>query len=71
VFHLVTTASTDFGPVAFNQLETLDLKTGGTTFLTDIDTAAGPIFGAAPVHGHSQSQILLPDQPRLRWRVSH
>jgi hypothetical protein len=69
-FHLVTTAFTAFGPVAYNQLEALDLATGGTTLLTDIDTAAGPIFGAAPVHGHSQPQILVPDQHRLRWRVS-
>ena len=40
----------DFGfPVAHTELVTLDLKTGQTNKLIDIDPSIGPIFGAAPV----------------------
>lgn len=36
-------------PVAHAELVTLDLKTGNTHKLADIDPSLGPIFGAAPV----------------------
>jgi hypothetical protein len=40
----------EFGfPVAHIELVTLDLKTGQTNKLIDIDPSIGPIFGAAPV----------------------
>jgi hypothetical protein len=55
-FHLVPTAFSSFGPVAFSQLVTLDLTNGNITFVRNIDSAAGPIFGAAPVHGRLRSQ---------------
>ncbi len=49
--HLVPTGWTAFGPQVRSQLFLLDLATGNTTFVTDIDPAAGAIFGAAPVRG--------------------
>lgn len=55
----ITGFSSTVGPEAINQLLTFDLENGGTGFVRDIDPAAGPIFGAAPVHA----------RPRLRWRV--
>jgi len=36
-------------PIAHAELVTLDLATGKTTKLTDIDHSIGPIFGAAPI----------------------
>jgi hypothetical protein len=36
-------------PQAFSELVTLDLTTGKPSFITNIDLAAGTIFGAAPV----------------------
>ncbi len=48
-FHLLFTAWTDLGPQAQTQLFTLDLENGNTSLVTDIDPAAGPIFGAAQV----------------------
>jgi hypothetical protein len=42
----------DFGigfPIAHAELVTLDLKTGKTHKVADIDPSVGPIFGAAPV----------------------
>jgi hypothetical protein len=36
-------------PVAHADLVTLNLETGKTNKLTDIDHSVGPIFGAAPV----------------------
>ena len=69
-FHLVPVGFNAFGPVSISQLETLDLANGITSFVKEIDPAAGPIFGVAPVRGHSQSRLPVPDQLRLRWRVS-
>jgi hypothetical protein len=37
-------------PIAHAELDTLDLKTGKTNKIADIDPSLGPIFGAAPVH---------------------
>ena len=48
-FHLLLTAWTDLGPQAQSQLFTLNPENGNTSFVRDIDPAAGPIFGAAPV----------------------
>jgi outer membrane protein assembly factor BamB len=50
-FQSVFTSFSDFGPVASTQLYTLDPDSGQTRFLRMIAPAAGPIFGAAPVHG--------------------
>lgn len=36
-------------PIAHNELVTLDLATGETTKITDIDPSIGVIFGAASV----------------------
>ncbi len=47
--HLVPIGWTAFGPQVRSQLFTLDLTNGNSTFVTDIDPAAGAIFGAAPV----------------------
>jgi hypothetical protein len=69
-FHLVPVGFNAFGPVAISQPETLDLANGITSFVRATDPATGPIFGAAPVRGHSQSQLPVPGQRRLRWRVS-
>jgi len=55
----ITGFSSTVGPEAINQLLTLDLENGGTDFVRDIDPAAGPIFGAVPVHA----------RPQLRWRL--
>jgi outer membrane protein assembly factor BamB len=49
-FRSVFTAFSDFGPVSSTQLYSLDIGTGKATFLRNIDPAAGPIFGATPVH---------------------
>lgn len=48
-FRLVITDFVDGFPVGSSQLVSLDLASGTTTFLRNIDPAAGPIFGAAPV----------------------
>jgi hypothetical protein len=48
-FRVVITDFTEFGLEAYSQLVTLDLATGKTVFVRDIDAAPGPIFGAAPV----------------------
>ncbi len=45
-FHLMQS-----GPVLSSQVETLDLSTGKTTFVINVDPAAGAIFGVAPVRG--------------------
>src|ERR1700757_4794262 len=37
-------------PIAHAELDALDLKTGRTHKIADIDPSLGPIFGAAPVH---------------------
>ncbi len=37
-------------PIAHAELDTLDLKTGKTHKIADLDPSLGPIFGAAPVH---------------------
>jgi hypothetical protein len=37
-------------PISHAELVTLDLKTGKTNKIADIDPGLGPIFGAAPVH---------------------
>ena len=55
----ITGFSSTVGPEAINQLLTLDLANGVTEFVREIDPAAGPIFGAVPVH----------DRPRLRWHA--
>ena len=36
-------------PIAHAELDTLDLKTGKTNKIADLDPSLGPIFGAAPV----------------------
>jgi hypothetical protein len=36
-------------PIAHAELVTLDLKTGKTNKVADIDHSLGPIFGATPV----------------------
>jgi hypothetical protein len=48
-FRLVITAISDGFPQAHSQLVRLDLASGKTSFMRNIDPAAGPIFGAAPV----------------------
>jgi hypothetical protein len=48
-FRLVITGFTEFGPQAYSQLVALDLRSGKTIFLRNIDAVAGPIFGAVPV----------------------
>jgi hypothetical protein len=58
-FQVVATGFSASGLESLNQLLALELANGGTSFVRDIEPAAGPIFGAAPVHG----------RPRLRWRV--
>ncbi len=45
-----------YGPVAQNRLYILDLKTGATQYVRDLDSSQGAIFGAAPV--------------RMRWAQS-
>ena len=37
-------------PIAHAELVTLDLKTGKTNKIADIDPGLGPIFGATPIH---------------------
>jgi len=51
--------SPTLGPESINQLLRFDLENGRTDFVRDIVPAAGPIFGAVPVHA----------LPHLRWRV--
>jgi hypothetical protein len=53
-FHLVPVGFSAAGPQTINQLDTLDLTNGLIRFISDIDPAAGPIFGAAPVRGQNQ-----------------
>jgi outer membrane protein assembly factor BamB len=48
-FRLVVTGFVDGFPVGYSQLVSVDLDTGRTKFIRNIDPAAGPIFGAAPV----------------------
>lgn len=48
-FHLFPTAFTPFGPQLQSQVMRLDLDSGVTRFVTDVDPAAGGIFGAAPL----------------------
>jgi hypothetical protein len=48
-FRLVITDFVGGFPVGYSQLVSLDLDSGKTTFIRNIDPAAGPIFGAAPV----------------------
>lgn len=48
-FRLVITDFVGGFPVGYSQLVSLDLESGKTTFIRNIDPAAGPIFGAAPV----------------------
>jgi len=48
-FTAVVTAFVDGFPQAYNQLLTLNLETGETQFVTNVDPTVGPIFGAAPV----------------------
>jgi streptogramin lyase len=48
-FRLVFDAFADGFPVVHSQLVRLDRTSGKTTFVRDIDPAAGAIFGAAPV----------------------
>jgi len=59
-FHLVFTGFSAFGPQTINQLDILDLASGSVKFVLNIDSTAGPIFGAAPIHG----------QPQLHPRLS-
>lgn len=48
-FRLVVIAFADGFPQVYSQLVSLDRSTGKTTFVRNIDPAAGAIFGAAPV----------------------
>ncbi len=48
-FHIVVNGFGQFGPEASSQLVMLDRKSGHTKLITNIDPAAGMIFGAAPV----------------------
>ena len=48
-FRTPVTGFVDGFPVGFSQLVTLDLATGKTRFIRNVDAATGPIFGAAPV----------------------
>jgi len=48
-FRLVITGFVDGFPQAYSQLVTVDPATGKTTLVRNIDPAAGPIFGAAPI----------------------
>jgi hypothetical protein len=47
-FRLVTTGFAYGFPYGFSELVSLDLSTGKSTFITNVDPAAGSIFGAAP-----------------------
>jgi hypothetical protein len=38
-------------PIAHAELVTLDLKSGKTSKIADIDPSLGPVFGVAPVRG--------------------
>lgn len=46
---IVPTSFSAQGPEELNELVTLNLSNGNTAFVRNIDAAAGPIFGAAPV----------------------
>ncbi len=48
-FRLVITDFANGFPVGYSQLVSVDLETGKARFIRNIDPAAGPIFGAAPV----------------------
>jgi len=48
-FRLTITGFVDGFPQAYSQLVTVDPATGKTTLVRNIDPAAGPIFGAAPI----------------------
>ncbi len=50
-FRQVITGFADGFPLAHSQVVTLDLKTGKTNPVSDVDAGPGPVFGAAPVHG--------------------
>ena len=50
-FKWITTAFTEFGPQPQSAAYWLDLTSGATTFVSNIDPAAGGITGAAPVLG--------------------
>jgi hypothetical protein len=46
-------------PSAFNQALSLDLASGATAFVANIDPSAGPTFGAAPVAAPEPCSIVL------------
>jgi hypothetical protein len=50
-FKWITTAFTDFGPQVRSVATRLDLSSGATIFVSNVDSAAGGITGAAPVFG--------------------
>ena len=50
-FKFVTTAFTEFGPQLSSVVKRLDLGSGATSFVADVDPSAGGIVGAAPAPG--------------------
>jgi hypothetical protein len=57
-FKLVITDFADGFPLVYSKLVSLDLETGKTTFIRNIDPAAGAIFGAAPVRSRREDTNL-------------
>ena len=52
-----------YGPLAQNKLYTLDLRTGATEYLRDLDSSEGAIFGAAPVRFRQKQIAWQPPDP--------
>lgn len=52
-----------YGPIAKNQLYTLDLRTGATEYVRDLDSSQGAIFGAAPVRFRQMQGAWQPPDP--------
>jgi hypothetical protein len=52
-----------YGPVAQNQLYMLDLKSGTTEYVRDLDSSEGAIFGAAPVRMRATQPTWQPPDP--------
>lgn len=52
-----------YGPIAQNQLYTLDLRTGATEYVRDLDSSEGAIFGATPVRFRQTRAAYQPPDP--------
>jgi hypothetical protein len=52
-----------YGPIAQNQMYTLDLRTGATEYVRDLDSSQGAIFGAAPVRFRQMQGAWQPPDP--------